>query len=361
MPAIDNGASGEQPDQWLFDEDALNQTPSVLCGLTPAQERTNRAKGINFILQTGIMLKLPQITLATASVYLHRFYCRQTMCEDKRAPGRPFYHYYSIAATSVWLASKVEENCRKMKELVVACVRVAQKDANKVVDEQDKEFWRWRDTILQLEDLLLETLCFDLSLEPPYKSLFEFLKLLDAADNKPLRNAAWGWVNDSQLTPMCLLWPSRTIAASALYAAARHCGVSFLDDLRGRPWWEVVGENVREIKKACNFMAAVYENAPLRGGSDETASMYQRTPEDGDDVLAKTRQTRPESELVQMEDIPMSSPRKREAGEESTEGDEREPKKAKVEEASNGTAAASNGMDTGDDEAAGSEEGEVED
>ena len=46
------------------------------------------------------------------------------------------FHYYSMAATCLFLAYKVEECVRKMRELVVACVRVAQKDPHKMVDEQ---------------------------------------------------------------------------------------------------------------------------------------------------------------------------------------------------------------------------------
>ena len=277
--------------QWLFNETELLRTPSVLAGLTPAKERENRAKGVNFILQVGIMLKLPQITLATASVFLHRFFMRYSMVEEKPPNGgtpRPAMHYYSVAATSLFLATKVEENCRKMKELVIACVRVAQKNPTKLVDEQDKEYWRWKDTILQMEDLLLEAICFDLSIEPPYKTLFDFLVYFGEENNKRLRNAAWAFVNDSCLTMLCLLFSSRTIAASSLYAAAKHCGVKFPDDADGRPWWEAVGVELRQIRKACNFMAGVYENSPLRGGSD--AGMYERTPEDGDDWLAKTRE-----------------------------------------------------------------------
>ena len=48
--------------------------------------------------------------------------------EEKPPNGgtpRPPMHYYSVAATSLFLATKVEENCRKMKELVIACVREA--------------------------------------------------------------------------------------------------------------------------------------------------------------------------------------------------------------------------------------------
>ena len=157
-------------------------------------------------------------------------------------------------------------------------------------------FWRWRDSILQLEDLLLESLCFDLSLDPPYKNLFDFLVHFNEQDNKPLRNAAWAFVNDSCLTPLCLVYNSRTIAATALYCAARHCGVKFLDGTKGQPWWEAIDCDLKSIRRACNFMADVYENAPLRGSEE---SMYRRTPEDGDEALAKTRQPRPADELEQ--------------------------------------------------------------
>lgn len=233
-----------------------------------------------------------------------------------------------------------------MKELVVACVRVAQKDANKVVDEQDKEFWRWRDTILQLEDQVLETLCFDLTLEQPYKVLFDFLKQFHEENNKPLRNAAWSYLNDSFMTPACLIWSSRTVAASALYAAARHTNASFPDDEHGNPWWDIIGVPLKSIRKATNFMAAVYENAPLRGGSEE--SMYQRTPEDGDERNAKTRLRLPSEEV--------EANRKRQEHEASR--DEPVAKRIKAEGPSNGDSASpSNGMDIENV----SEEGEVED
>ena len=271
--------------QWLFTEAELLRTPSILDGLPPEKERENRAKGVNFILQAGIMLKLPQITLATASVFLHRFFMRHPM---SIVPSRPGFHYYSMAATSLFLATKVEENCRKMKELVVACVRVAQKDPNKVVDEQDMEFWRWKDNILHNEDLLLEAICFDLNLDPPYRALFELLVYFGEENNKRLRNAAWAFVNDSYLTVLCLLFSSKTIAASALYAAAKHCAVGFPDDDSGRAWWNVLGVDLKSIRKVCNTMADMYENAPSKSARD--GGIYERTPEDGDEADAKTRE-----------------------------------------------------------------------
>ncbi|KAL8746379.1 MAG: hypothetical protein Q9190_001588 [Brigantiaea leucoxantha] len=270
--------------QWLFTDAEMMQTPSILDGMPPEKERENRGKAINFIIQVGIMLKLPQITVATASVLLHRFFMRYSMVQT---PNRVSYHYYSMAATSLFLSTKVEETGRKMKELVIACVRVAQKDHYKRVDEQDKEYWRWRDIILHNEDVLLEAVCFDLALEPPYKALFHFLKRFKKEEDKKLRNAAWAFINDSYLTTLCLRFPSRTIAASALYAAAKHCHVLIPDDRQGRPWWNTVSVDIKSIKQACNRLAEIYEHVPPKDGRE--ANIHERTPEDGDDSSWKTR------------------------------------------------------------------------
>lgn len=174
-----------------------------------------------------------------------------------------------------------------MKELVISCVRVAQKDPHKIVDEQDREYWRWRDVILYNEDVMLEALCFDLSLEPPYKTLFDLLLFFGEGDNNSLRNAAWAFVNDSYLTMLCLMYHSRTIAMGALYAAAKHCGVTFPDDEKGRPWWDVIGVEVGEIWKACNYMADIYRGIPSKAGKE--GGMYGQLPEPGNDANDKTR------------------------------------------------------------------------
>ncbi len=203
-------------------------------------------------------------------------------------PGHRGLHFYPIAATCLFLATKVEENCRKMKELIMACVRVAQKDPNKIVDEQDREYWKWRDNILHNEDLLLEAICFDLSLEPPYRPLFELLLLFGQENNKPLRNAAWAFVNDSCLTILCLQFSSQTIAASALYAAAKHCNVTLPDDEYGRPWWEVAGVDLGSMRRACNVLAEVYE--PMQASRGRRSSIvYERTTEHGDEDSDRTR------------------------------------------------------------------------
>src|SRR5271163_1932663 len=249
---------GRAQSQWIFSPAELQRAPSILDGMDIRQEQSNRSKGVNFITQVGMLLKLPQLTLATASVYLHRFFMRHSMVD---LPNRPGLHHYSVAATALFLATKVEENCRKMRELVVACCRVAQKQPNLVVDDQSKEYWKWRDTILHNEDLLLEALCFDLELEQPYRILFDFLCYYGVQDNKNLRNVSWSWINDAQLTTMCLLYPAPVIAATAIYAAARFTGTKLPDDDHGRPWWDHMGIAISDVVKAVDLMAEVYESS----------------------------------------------------------------------------------------------------
>ena len=48
-----------------------------------AEERLRRIKGVNFIIQAGILLKLPYTTIWVAGVFFHRFYMRRSMVEEK--------------------------------------------------------------------------------------------------------------------------------------------------------------------------------------------------------------------------------------------------------------------------------------
>jgi protein BUR2 len=87
-PPLSSPVSPNRPrdNPWVFTEDELASTPSVLHGITPAEELVRRSKGVNFIYQVGICLNpqpLPQITLYVAAVFFHRFFMRYSMVEEK--------------------------------------------------------------------------------------------------------------------------------------------------------------------------------------------------------------------------------------------------------------------------------------
>jgi protein BUR2 len=203
-----------------------------------------------------------------------------------------------IAAIALFLATKVEEACRKIKELVIACCRVAQKNPQLLVDEQTKDFWRWRDTILLNEDVILEVLCFDLTFESPYRTLHNLIKYYNVQHNKQLRDSAWSFINDSNMTQLCLLYTSRTIACTALYCGAKHADVAFEDE-RGRPWWEVQRVTLQDIRKACNYMADFYTHVPggVKAGI-ESIYVGLRSPIDGSASEHRTRLKRSQTPMT---------------------------------------------------------------
>jgi protein BUR2 len=83
---------GTESSQWLFTDAEILSSPSILDGLDPAEERCRRAKGVNFILQVGMLLKIPQLTLSVASVFFHRFYMRRSLNVEQK-PAEALHHY----------------------------------------------------------------------------------------------------------------------------------------------------------------------------------------------------------------------------------------------------------------------------
>ncbi|KAK0333982.1 hypothetical protein LTR57_020036 [Friedmanniomyces endolithicus] len=256
-PRSPNRVLAEAEAQWIFTEAELDNAPTIQDGMSISEERETRAKGINFIASVGVMLKLPQITLATAAIYFQRYLMRGSL---KKARGdMPKLHHYQIAAISLFLATKVEESSRALKEMIIAFCRVAQKNPNLLIDDQSKDYWKWKDCILIHEDVMLETLCFDLTVESPHRQLFDLLKCYGVEHNKRVRNAAWAFITDGNNTQLCLLISSRTIAVAGVYAACRSYGVALPDDDKGRPWWEAQGVRLKDVRRAMEFMEAGYE------------------------------------------------------------------------------------------------------
>ena len=267
----------------------MASSPSIVEGLPQAEERLRRAKGVNFIYQVGILLELPQITLWVAGVFFHRFYMRYSMAEERGGihhyvghlcwspkppkPPKPAVAQWpmanpptpaqNIAATALFLANKTEENCRKTKDLIIAVAKVAQKNTKLIIDEQSKEYWKWRDSILAYEELMLETLTFDLLVDSPYPRVYEYMNQLDLVQSKPLRDSAWAFCNDACLTVLPLLLNGRDVAIAAIFFATSVTREK-IDDVNGEPWWRFLKASETSTVRAVQLMADFYRENPLR-------------------------------------------------------------------------------------------------
>lgn len=151
--------------------------------------------------------------------------------------------------------------------------KVAQKNSKLIIDEQSKEYWRWRDSILTYEELMLETLTFDLVVDNPYHTLYEQLRQLNLAHNKRLKEASWAFCNDSCLTVLPLLADARDLSICAVFFAASVTHEK-IDDVDGEAWWKCLGANEGVISKAVEIISEFYTENPLR----KQVSAYPGSP-----------------------------------------------------------------------------------
>ncbi|KAJ2654963.1 hypothetical protein IWW48_005797 [Coemansia sp. RSA 1200] len=201
-------------EQWYFTKEDLMNTPSQAgsdystpCTKTysPAEERSWRSRGCNFIHNVVKRLDMHQFVASTACVFFHRFYMRQSLGQ---------FHAYQIAGACVLLASKVEENKRSLKDIGYACAYVAVKGrAKEAAGSHDT----WQRLLQRLEIVVLENCCFDMDVTHPYG----FIDTLAPEFGIPVyvAKSATAHVNDCLRSPVCLLYRPEVIAVAALYLA----------------------------------------------------------------------------------------------------------------------------------------------
>lgn len=141
---------------------------------------------------------------------------------------------------------------------------MAQKNAKLIIDEQSKEYWRWRDSILTYEEVMLEALTFDLCVENPYQRLYEHLNTLDLVHNKRLRESAWAFCNDACLTVLPLLMEARDIAVAAVFFASTVTQCPISDQQNGEAWWKALQGDDELMMRAVNLISDFYSENPLR-------------------------------------------------------------------------------------------------
>jgi cyclin T len=243
---------------WYFTKEELT------AGYTPDElkhEVKLRRNTCAFLQEAGMKLGLPQLTIATAIVFFHRFYATRKFSE---------YERYIIATTCLFLAGKVEETPKKIRDIIAVTELLRNKD--KKLDLESPEFWALRENILTHELIVLQTIAFDMTIEHPYKYLLMYVKQIQAG-NKSLAQVAWNFVNDSLRTTLCLQFKPQLIASAAIYLASKFLKHPLPEG--AKPWWEVFNAKIEDLEEISNQILDLYEspgtvNSPI--GNTNTVS-----------------------------------------------------------------------------------------
>jgi len=214
-------------------------------------ETKTRRAACAFLSDCGAELKMPQLTIATATVFFHRFFALNPM---KGIDAN------IVAMSSLFLAGKVEETPRKLKHVVEICYRNIYKNnkpLNPNPQKESDEYLQFREQVLHHEFLLLQTLGFDLNVEHPYKTLLVWIKYLKA--DKELAQIAWNFVNDSLRTTVCLQHSPAVIACACIYLAAKY-KKSILGEVKN--WWTNLSATLDQLQDISDQILDLYEHSP---------------------------------------------------------------------------------------------------
>ncbi|KAJ0242558.1 Cyclin-T1-4 [Hirschfeldia incana] len=257
----------DEVSRWYFGRKEIEEnSPSRLDGIDLKKETYLRKSYCTFLQDLGMRLKVPQVTIATAIIFCHRFFFRQSHAKNDRR---------TIATLCLFLAGKVEETPRPLNNVIFVSYEIinkkdpgaAQKIKQKEVYEQQKEL------ILNGEKIVLSTLGFDLNVLHPYKPLVEAIKKFKVAQNA-LAQVAWNFVNDGLRTSLCLQFQPHHIAAGAIFLAAKFLKVKLPSD-GDKVWWQEFDVTPRQLEDVSNQMLELYEQnrVPASQGSEVESSV----------------------------------------------------------------------------------------
>ncbi|CAJ0841745.1 2672_t:CDS:10 [Entrophospora sp. SA101] len=120
----------------------------------------------------------------------------------------------AVAGVCVFLACKAEESIRKMLDVAISCARVYYGDPNRL-EKVEYEFWR--SIIKILEPVVCTSLCYDYSVEHPYRVYIKYMKVLKGYSQDVIRKLAeggWSIINETYKTPLSLFYSPTIIARS---------------------------------------------------------------------------------------------------------------------------------------------------
>uniref|UniRef100_A0A224YV20 Cyclin T n=1 Tax=Rhipicephalus zambeziensis TaxID=60191 RepID=A0A224YV20_9ACAR len=197
-------------ERWYFTKEQLALTPSRKCGLDADKELSYRQQAANLIQDMGQRLQVTQLCINTAIVYMHRFYYYHSFTK---------FHRNSIAACALFLAAKVEEQPRKLEHVIKVAHMCLHRDAPPLNPASEAYQEQALELVLN-ENMMLQTLGFDIGIEHPHTHVVNFCQLVRAS--KDLAQTSYFMATNSlHLTMMCLQYKPRVVACLCIHLACK--------------------------------------------------------------------------------------------------------------------------------------------
>uniref|UniRef100_A0A3B4CAK0 Cyclin-L1 n=1 Tax=Pygocentrus nattereri TaxID=42514 RepID=A0A3B4CAK0_PYGNA len=220
----------------------------MLDGLDLHTETDLRILGCELIQSAGILLRLPQVAMATGQVLFHRFFYSKSFVK---------HSFEIVAMACINLASKIEEAPRRIRDVInvfhhLRQIRGKRSSSPLILDQN---YINTKNQVIKAERRVLKELGFCVHVKHPHKIIVMYLQVLECEKNQTLVQTAWNYMNDSLRTNVFVRFQAETIACACIYLAARALQIP----LPSRPhWYLLFGATEEEIKDICITTLKLY-------------------------------------------------------------------------------------------------------
>eukprot|EP00884_Botryococcus_braunii_P015562 jgi/Botrbrau1/268/Bobra.0022s0237.1 len=239
--------------KFIISDEEIKNSPSRRDGIAEGLEEQLRFYGTEVICEACALLKLNQVVVATGQTLFHRFYALESMRK---------FDVKEIAKACVWLGTKLEEEPRRPRDILMVFQRIFQRREGRKLQPLNlhgreggkSELDVLKARLEKMESILLQAFGFTLHLEHPHKFLFSFMHFL--ATNREFKQEACNLCNDSLRTTLCLRFPPLVLACGIIFLASRRLKVPLPQD---PAWWEVYRcDDIRPMYEIARTVQALY-------------------------------------------------------------------------------------------------------
>uniref|UniRef100_A0AAY4AGI2 Cyclin-like domain-containing protein n=1 Tax=Denticeps clupeoides TaxID=299321 RepID=A0AAY4AGI2_9TELE len=214
----------------------------------PFTETDLRILGCELVQSAGILLRLPQVAMATGQVLFHRFFYSKSFIRNS---------FEIVAMACVNLASKIEESPRRVRDVINVFHHLKQSRGKKAITPLvlDNNYINTKNQVIKAERRILRDLGFCVHVKHPHKVIVMYLQVLECEKNQILVQTAWNYMNDALRTNVFVRFEAETIACACIYLAARALQIP----LPNKPhWYLLFGATEDDLKEICICTLRLY-------------------------------------------------------------------------------------------------------
>ncbi|XP_060854759.1 cyclin-L2-like [Rhopalosiphum padi] len=232
----------------LLPKEKLTSTPSMIDGLDFETEVDLRIVGCEWIQTAGMLLKLPQVAMATGQVLFQRFYYTKSFVR---------YPMEITAMACTCLASKVEESPRRIRDVINVYHHIRQVLNQKLITPLvlDQNYVQKKTQVIKAERRVLKELGFCVHVKHPHKLIVMYLQALGFEKHQSIMQMSWNYMNDSLQTDVFVQFDPETIACACIYLSARKLKIPLP---KSPAWYSLFNSNETDIQDICRKILKLY-------------------------------------------------------------------------------------------------------